>query len=55
MVLDVGKLRTRQTELVHALAAEVSTARLAELSDELEHVSRQLESAAAARADVEPA
>ena len=51
MVLDVGKLRARQAELVHALAVEVSTVKLTELSNELEHVSRQLESAAGAKTD----
>jgi hypothetical protein len=45
MVSNVSELRTRQTELVQELAVESSTAKLIELSNELEDVSRQLESA----------
>ena len=39
----LAQLRTRQTELVAALAVETSTARLAALSAELESVANRLQ------------
>ena len=39
----LAQLRARQTELVAALAVETSTARLAELSTELETVANRLQ------------
>ncbi len=40
---SLAQLRTRQTELVAALAVETSAARLAELSTELEAVANRLQ------------
>lgn len=40
---SLAQLRTRQTELVAALAVETSSARLAELSRELEEVANRLQ------------
>lgn len=43
MDVNISQLRTRQTELVQALAEESSSAKLGELSTELEEITRQLE------------
>ena len=43
MTDTITKLRSRQEELVRRLAVENSTQRLAELSEELESVSRRIQ------------
>jgi hypothetical protein len=43
MTQSIARLRSRQEELVRQLAVENSTQRLAELSEELESVSRRIQ------------